>query len=440
MLFLRGLLPEKSRVSKHAIRYLNRVLVPAFTLSCCLLSVSLAQDRAPLTIMEAEELALVAEPGQQELRARAAALNARAVVAGELPEPTLRVGLNNYPFESGGFSTEGMTHAALGFRQTFPAGRSRSIAFRQFEASAEVMLENADARGRNVLTNVRVAWLNVYYWNQVQSLVSSSRPYFDDLVSVTLSLYSVGRKSQQDVLRAQLELSRLDDRLIEVERKEAQWRSVLSEWIGENAIRPIAEKLPAWNQTPPIETLESSLLQHPMLTASEAQIAAWEAGVELANEGSKPDWSVDVGYSYRDGSLPSGQPRSDFVSLNFTIGMPFFRKKAVDGNLTAALQERSAAKSSKQKTVRKLQSDLQTEYALFRDLTRRLQLYESQILRLSESHAEASLLAYQSDNGDFADVMRANVDDLDTRIQYIRLQVERAQTYAALANLGGLQR
>jgi hypothetical protein len=50
------------------------------------------------------------------------------------------------------------------------------------------------------------------------------------------------------------------------------------------------------------------------------------------------------------------------------------------------------------------------------------------------------LLAYQSDAGDFADVMRGYIDDLDTRLELVRLQVERARAYAVLANLGGLPR
>ena len=48
------------------------------------------------------------------------------------------------------------------------------------------------------------------------------------------------------------------------------------------------------------------------------------------------------------------------------------------------------------------------------------------------------MLAYQSDAGDFADVMRAYIDHLNTRIEHIRLNVDRAQAYAVLANLGGL--
>ena len=54
------------------------------------------------------------------------------------------------------------------------------------------------------------------------------------------------------------------------------------------------------------------------------------------------------------------------------------------------------------------------------------------------AQADAALLAYQSDAGDFADVMRSSIGYLNTRIEHIRLSVDRAQSYAMLANLGGL--
>ena len=104
------------------------------------------------------------------------------------------------------------------------------------------------------------------------------------------------------------------------------------------------------------------------------------------------------------------------------------------------MQERSAARSIRERTLRTLQSKLAAEHAQWQDLTRRLSLYDTRILKQAEDNAEASMLAYQSDKGDFAEVMRAYVDDLNTRIDHIRLQVERAQSYAVLANLGGLPR
>ena len=400
--------------------------------------VALASPKIPLTLAETEALALQAEPGQQALQARAAALEAQAVVAGELPDPMLRLGVNNFPIEAGGFSTEGMTNFGVGLRQTFPAGDTRSLSSRRFELLASGVQQDADARARNVLTAARSSWLELYYWYSAHDLVVASRPLFEDLATITRSQYAVGRKSQQDVLRAELELSRLDDRLIEIERQQARFRAMLGEWIGAESARKPARKLPDWPTPPAIESLQQALLEHPRVRAAEADIEARGAGVELAEQRSKPSWAIDFGYSYREGNLPSGQPRSDMVTLGVTVGLPFFSRKSIDGTLSAALQERTAARAAREQVVRELQRQLDAEYARWHDLTRRLALYDERILKQAGIQAEASMLAYQSDRADFAEVMRAYINDLNTRIDHVRLQVERAQSFAMLANLGGI--
>ena len=104
------------------------------------------------------------------------------------------------------------------------------------------------------------------------------------------------------------------------------------------------------------------------------------------------------------------------------------------------MSERRAALETKDELLRRLNRQLEAEYARWRDLTRRVGLYEARILGQAEDQANAALAAYQSEAGDFADVMRGFIDDLDTRLDHIRLQIERAQTYAVLANLGDLPR
>jgi outer membrane protein TolC len=398
---------------------------------------AVAQQRVPLTIAEAEDLAVAAEPGLDALLARADAMQQRAVAAGQLPDPMLRVGLANMPLDGGSFSTEGMTQAQLGVRQAFPRARSHSAAEKR--AMGEAFDHSADARRREVLTAVRKAWLDVYFSQRARELMTESRPLFADLVTVTRSLYGVGRKSQHDVLRAELELSRLDDRLIDIGRMRSEAQAALWRWIGDDAYRAAAMKLPNWEAPPQVVDLRAALDSHPLVAAAEAGIAASSAAVRAAEENKKPGWAVDLGYGYREGFLPSGEPRSDFVSLSVTVDLPLFGKNRQDRKLSAALGERRAATNSRAALRARLGSELDAEYARWTDLTRRLALYDNQILPQSQGQAQAALLAYQSDAGDFADVMRAWIDDLDTRLQRIRLQVKRAQSHAVLANLGGLE-
>jgi outer membrane protein TolC len=397
-----------------------------------------ARSDAPLTLAEAEDLALRDEPGQQALAARAAALDERAVAASELPDPMLRFGVNNFPIESGGFSTEGMTQATIGFRQTFPGGDTLALSSEKFGHLARSMSANVGARGREIRTSTRQAWLELYFLDRADELINESRPLFSDLAEITLSLYSVGRRQQHDVLRAELELSRLDDRLIDNEGRRGRARSALAEWIGEDARRPIARKFPQWDTLPPLADMQDNLSNHPTLVAASAEVEASAANVEIAGERGKPDWALDVSYGYREGFLPNGEPRSDMVTVGVTVGLPFFSSTSIDSSVSAALKEQTAARSSRLRLERELFSRLEAEYANWQELTRRLALYDTRILAQAEAQAEASLLAYQSDAGDFADVMRAHITYLNTRIEYLRLSVERAQSYAVLANLAGL--
>ncbi len=400
---------------------------------------ALAQLNAPLTLEEAERLALAAEPGQRALLSRADALREQSVAAGQLPDPKVRLGIANFPIQSGGFTTEGMTQAQIGVRQVFPPGRTRSVRTRQFEFLAAELSENADGRARDVRTAVRHAWLETYYWDGAETIVRDSRALFSDMVTVTRSLYAVGRKDQQDVLRADLELSRLDDRLIGVTKQLARARAALSEWVGDSAVRPMAPSLPAWEEVPELALLEQQLQTHPALTAADARIEAREAGVQLARERYKPGWVLDVGYSYRDGSLPNGKSRPDFVSAMVTFDLPLFRANRQDRELAGALSERSAADESRDQLRRRLLSQLESEYARWQELSRRIDLYERLIIGQAHARAQAALAAYQSEASDFNDVMRGYIDELDTRLAYLRLRVERAQSYAVLANLGGIQ-
>lgn len=410
----------------------------AKAMSITLLVAAGAQAQAVLTLDEAERIALEDEPGREALLARADALSEQSVVAGQLPDPQFRVGMGNFPIESGGFSTEGMTQAQLGIRQAFPAGKTRSLGTERYRTLGTQMERSAAARALEVEMKVRQAWLTVYYWQQAHEIVTQSRPHFQDLVTVTRSLYSVGRRDQQDLLSAELELSRLDDRLLAINKSHAQARAMLSEWVGAASSQPVGARLPAWEQTPELQALVDALSEHPRLLAAQSMIDAQHTGVALAEQQYKPDWAIDLGYGYRDGTLPNGQPRSDFVSLMVTVDMPLFRANRQDRAVAAARKQRWAATQDMEQLRRQLASELRAAFARWEDLTRQVDLYERTIVPQADDRANAALLAYQSESSDFADVMRGQIDALDIRVQWERLKVERAQSYAVLANLGGI--
>lgn len=396
-----------------------------------------AAQAQPLALADAEALALAGEPGRAALLARAEASRERAVAAAQLPDPMVRVGLMNYPLEGGGFSAEAMTQAQIGVRQAFPPGRAQRRQHLELKASA--LSEDADARARQVLHGVRRSWLDVWHAVRARETVEQMRPLFDDLAGITTSLYSVGRKDQQDVLRMDLEVSRLSDRIIELTRMESDARGALAEWVGPDADRPLPAALPPWPAPPPMEVLRERLAAHPSVRAAVAQVAAGDAAVAAAREQARPGWALDVAYGYRDGRLPSGASRSDFVSVGVSLDLPLFRANRQDRQIAAAIRDKHAAGASRDVLLKRLHAQLRREHARWQAAADRLRLYDTTVLPATRAHAEAAMAAYQSDAGDFADVMRSVVADLNARLDHLRAQADRAQAWAALAELGGLE-
>jgi outer membrane protein TolC len=301
------------------------------------------------------------------------------------------------------------------------------------------MRAQAQSRSLDVRTKARQAWLDVYYWENARKVVTEIRPFFVDLVVVVRSLYSVGARNQQDLLRAELELSRVDDRLIDMTGRIARARAILAEWVGpENSSRPLHGPLPL-SDAPVLPKLLDDLVGHPLLQAADARIGASDDGIFLAEQGYKTAWAVEVNYGYRDGHLADGSSRSDFISAMVTFDLPIFASNRQDRTLEAAKREKRATISSKTGLHRELRKKLEAAYVTWEDLKRRIELYDELIVPQARDYAQASLAAYQSDTTDFADVMKGRITELDVRLDHLRLSNEREKTYAILANLGGIE-
>ncbi len=397
-----------------------------------------APGDAPLRLPEAERIALEQEPGMLAHAARAAALRAEAQASGSLPAPALRLGLNNYPIQDGDFSTEGMTNAGVTWRQAFPPGEVRVLRRERLDWEASAAGLEAEARQREVRLGVRLAWLDGLLAHGSRELLVETQPLFRDLVDVTRSLYGVGRKARQDVLRAELELSHLEDRILEARKREAEARATLSRWTGTAAERPLPAALPDLPPLPSAAVLQEALERHPRILAASARLEAGTAAVDLAQEQRRPGWALDLGYAYRDGLLPTGESRSDFFTVGVTLELPVLRRQALDEALLAALEKRDAVTWEREALRREYSARLALEYARWSELGRRVDLFEADILQQATASADATRLAYQADMADFADVMRAAIVELDTRLRHLELRVDRVRAHAALAALGGL--
>lgn len=393
-------------------------------------------SQATLSLEEAERLASLEEPGFTSQLSMAESLEEQAIADGELPDPMLMMGLMNVPIDTFSLNQDPMNQFKIGVRQHFPRGDSLDIRREKTLAAADSMRSKAAARLLQVKLATRMAWLQANFWETAKQIVQQDRPLFEQLRSITGSYYRVGRKQLQDVIRSELELQRLDDRLLVIDENIEKSRASLARWVGlESAALPLGNELPDWNNflgVGPTNELVEKLLNHPMINSMDHQIEGRRKGVALAEQNYKPAWSVEVGYSHRRGKKGNGSGVPDLLSAMVSMDLPIFQSKRQDKRLAASQRMYQAAIDRRVEKIRNLTSQLDSHRVHLSRLEQRKTLHETLILPQTAQQVEISLLSYEADTSDFAEVMRAYMADLDARLAYERIRIGRLKSIANL--------
>ena len=389
-------------------------------------------SESPLTVEEAVEIAVTAEdPAYARFEARASAQDDRAVSDSQLPDPTLRTALANVPTDTFAFGQEPMTQAQIGLRQEIPRGSTLRLNREKREGEAEIERMRREATVSNVALSVRRAWLDKFHAANAQVLVEESRNAVSELIDALSASFAQGKLTSQDVLRAELELSLLDDRLAELQQQRATAEAELSRFIGANASRPSPEDLPAFPSPGTVSEIESRLVRHPIVRVSDALIGVEDTDVELARQAYKPAWAIEGGYGARGADQP------DFASVGVRLTIPLFTGKRQDRALSAARKDKSAAELDRATTLLDMRRDLVRAYADWTQLDRRVALYDDAVIKRANETADASVSAYGGGLTDFPELIRSQLAELDAELKRLELRIERAKAWARLSYLAG---
>jgi len=271
----------------------------------------------PLSLQEAERLALENDSLTKKIDAEAVSLKQKGVAAARLPDPKLKLGLMNLPTDTFDLQQEPMTQQVIGLQLMFPPYNMLDHKGEQLTLKGEAKSLNAVNRQRETLSSVRNAWLKVYLQHHAGEIVKKSEVLFTQLVKITKSKYRSGQSSQQAVIRAELELSLLQDRQIQIEGKKDQALATLAKWVGTSEKnRPLSLDALTIPEIGERQTPKLAIDKHPAIQASVVNMNAAKAGIEVARSRNHPGWMMDLSYGRREQSL-AGVERADFLSLMF---------------------------------------------------------------------------------------------------------------------------
>jgi outer membrane protein TolC len=415
----------------------SRTIKRSFSFLLCTASLLFTCNSNALNLKQAEQLAIQSDPSIKAFKATSLSFIDESVADDTLPDPKLRFGAVNVPVDTFDLDQEQMTQIKVGVQQNFPRGDVLSIKQKQSQYLSRAALSMADDTQLKILRDVRETYLNLFYEIAAYQIIRETRKLFSELVKITESNYAAGRVNLQDVMLAGLELSRLDDRSTKIQAREESYRANLEQWVGDAAWNNISSDFPVLPVLPERVDLNQFIPAHPLIRAESEKINASKQMTEMARQGYKPGWSLLVDYGFRSGNNPDGSERADFATAIVSLDVPLFTGNRQDKTVSSNQQKISAAQYSKDDQLRKLKHLYEKNQHLWVRLGEREQLYKNSLLAAAKNNSKASLKAYQSGVSEFDTLMRAQITELDVRLEDLRIRVDRAVAQARLLYITG---
>ena len=430
---------EGQRSSAPARRRTNREVIPYTILIHTWLALiagvvisaisSLSLASSPLSLSEAQRLAI--ERSRQLAAKDSAVLASKelSVAARQLPDPVVQLGVDNLPIEGGdrySLTADFMTMRRIGVMQEVTRVEKRELRARRFEQEAERTLAEKAATVSAIQRDVALAWLDRHYAEAMATLLVAEKRRAQDEIVAAEGAYRAGRGSQGEVFAAHEAAVGLDDRISELNRRLRTATIALGRWIGDVASAPLGAKPDIdairWNTA----TLHTLVGRHPEIGVLSLQedIAATEARLAQANR--KADWSVEATYSQR------GAAFSNMVSVGVSIPWQWDRQNRQDRELASKLALVEEAKAQREETQRAHVAEVRAMIVEWESVRERGARYERESIPLAAERTRAVLAAYQGGKGSLADVLLARRNEIDVRMQALRLEMEKAKLWAML--------
>lgn len=347
----------------------------------------------------------------QSMGAKVESLKEAIPVAGSLDDPRLGIGAINLPTDSFSFNQEPMTQKVLFLAQKIPWFGKLSL--KEQRQTLLASKEEAILKGKSLELARKIA-ATYYDLGFISTSLEVNRRLSDmvnQLLKVVETRYASGRGLQQDVLQAQVELSRLLDEKITHEKKIHVTEDRINELLNRDhfvRVEPPGDP-PYPNLKLKLEGLQTrSLSANPWVAVRRLDLDLASVEIELAKKDYWPDMDFMVGYGQR-GTDFTGRDLPDFFSASVAVNIPLWQKTKQDKNLGSKEKNHQAARKSYEELMTTLPHRVDALVGEITDTQKNYQLLTGALLLQAEQWSRASMAAYVVDKVEFNTVINAQI-------------------------------
>ena len=375
----------------------------------------------PLTFDGAIQRAVRDAPSLQASGAGIAASRSAAIASDRLPDPTLEVGLRDFPVtgpDAGSLHRDNFTMTTVGISQQFINPAKRSARAERARADIAIAEAGLAQESRSVRLETALAWVDLYYAEKKLTQLRHLDTSLGELqATVTARLASGSARPSQALEPDQLRAA-VADRRSELAADVAKARARLVRYTGD----PLVEVAGA----PPSPQIDSTQLiasigTLPRLGVIDAQTRAADAEVRLARADKRPDWTVSASYGRREPAF------GDLVSVGVSIDLPFFAKRRQDPKIAARDSEAQRSRFERLAAEREAAAALSADLADHAMHHQRLENARTTLVPLAKHRAELDQASYAAGKLDLGSALLTSLALAEAEVDALAREAEVAR-------------
>jgi outer membrane protein, heavy metal efflux system len=332
-----------------------------------------------------------------------------------------------------GYTNSEFAYIGLGASQEIPYPGKRGLRGQVANREADVRRVQTESVRRTVTDKLKAAYFQLAYLQQTLSVLERNAQVLKDVERIVESRYRVGQGNQQEVLKAQLQSTKILQEITmhhrEVGQLEAQLKQLLNRPQESPDIQtePLVERTLTYSAS---DLLSLTKHQNPNVKAQEAMLAKSDSQVELAKKEFRPDFTVQYMYQNTDRKF------RDYYMAGISITLPNRGRRKAE--LAEAEANRDQANKQLEAEVQQRLAEVQDQYVVAQTSTEQLKIYKDGLIPQSNVAFQSALASYQSNRQDFETLLSSFTDVLNLEIEYQRELAEHEVALARLEMLTGV--
>jgi outer membrane protein TolC len=345
-------------------------------------------------------------------RERHAGLKEKIPQAGALEDPMLGLGVVSLP-NNFDFDDEAMTMKELSISQKLPFPGKRGLNEEMAAKEAEAGAAEIDAIANEVARDVKTVFYDLSHVYRGMEVTQRNKRILEELSRITQTRYALGQGIQEDIIRIQVEISKMVDDLIMLEQQKRALSARLNYLLNRPPHRPVGR--PADIDFQPvafsIEDLQQKAVErNPMLRALKQDIGARGKNIELARRDYFPDFNLKFAYGQREDRL-------DMYTGMVEMNLPIFVKSKQERKVAEAYAGVRSAQARLDNAQNEISYRIADMGSMAQRLERKIELYRTGIIPQARLQIDTAMSAYMVNKADFMTL-------LDSRMRLYRYELD----------------